>query len=275
MGNWARLVGGLGIVGLVGLFLYGRATAPRFPAREFTVLTFNVRSSLMADKGDRNWEERRPLALDLLTWKSPDIVGFQEVSPEQRRDLSSGLDDYRHVGSGRDADGGGEQCPIYWKEKGLVKEASGTFWLSPTPSRPSRGWDAQLPRICTWVRYSDFTVFNAHLDHAGRESRRQSLRLIRGRARGSVVILGDFNDAQSAPALEPVDDLVDAYAQVHPRERPTFHNFQGAQAQEGHRIDFVFVSPDLEVVSAQVVDYESKVSDHYPVLVRFRQKASP
>lgn len=266
---------GLFSLSLVGILVYARSQGPRFPAREFSVMTFNLRNSRLGDTGTLAWEARKPLAMDLLTWQGPDIVGFQEVSRVQRSDLSHALSDYDHVGAGRDGGGQGEQCPIFWKRDRLEKLASGTFWLSSTPLQPGVGWDAQLPRICTWVQYSGLTVFNAHLDHAGPESRRQSLKLIRGLVRGPVVVMGDFNDAQGSLALEPVDDLVDAFGRAGSSPQETFHNFYGKPEEEGARIDFIFVSPDIEVLSADVVDSEARASDHYPVMVRMRQKASP
>ena len=49
----------------------------------------------------------------------------------------------------------------------------GTFWLSPASAVPSKGWDAALPRICTWGQFRDkgtgfvFYFFNTHFDHMG------------------------------------------------------------------------------------------------------------
>src|SRR3546814_10516417 len=36
--------------------------------------------------------------------------------------------------------------------------ASGTFWLSQTPDRPGKGWDAAYPRIASWARLRDRTA---------------------------------------------------------------------------------------------------------------------
>ncbi|OAV64567.1 hypothetical protein Barb4_03996 [Bacteroidales bacterium Barb4] len=30
---------------------------------------------------------------------------------------------------------------------------SGHFWLSEVTDRPNKGWDAALPRICTWGEF--------------------------------------------------------------------------------------------------------------------------
>lgn len=267
----------LGYLGLTQL-----AFVPRKPL-EFGVMTFNVRSSQMRDKGPRSWAQRRPVALAMVEQQGADIVGFQEVSGTQRRDLEAGLPGYTARGLGRDGRDQGEQCPLFWKSRFTALD-SGTFWLSPTPNVPSTGWDASMRRICSWVRFSEFTVFNTHLDYAGPESRRQSLRMIRRRAKGSIIVLGDFNDRESSHALDPVDDLVDVYERMHPRvalgihevrparDETTYTAFKGSD-RVGARIDFILVSPDLEVISAEIVESTGDVlaSDHSAVMAHLRK----
>src|SRR3546814_16762451 len=63
--------------------------------------------------------------------------------------------------------------------------AAGTFWLSQTPDRPGKGWDAAYPRIASWARLRDRTasqtllVVNTHFDHVGQVARVESAKLIR------------------------------------------------------------------------------------------------
>ena len=51
--------------------------------------------------------------------------------------------------------------------------AFGSTWSA------SKGWDAALPRVCSWVQLRDkrmnelLWVFNAHFDHQGEEARRK------------------------------------------------------------------------------------------------------
>ena len=37
---------------------------------------------------------------------------------------------------------------------------SGCFWLSETPDKPSVGWDAKYPRICSWAQLQDRNTGN-------------------------------------------------------------------------------------------------------------------
>ena len=32
---------------------------------------------------------------------------------------------------------------------------SGNYWLSETQDKPSFGWDAQLPEVCSWAKLKD------------------------------------------------------------------------------------------------------------------------
>jgi endonuclease/exonuclease/phosphatase family metal-dependent hydrolase len=57
----------------------------------------------------------------------------------------------------------------------------GDFWLSQTPDKPSKGWDATCcNRICSWGKFKEvksgktFYFFSVHFDHQGVEARRQS-----------------------------------------------------------------------------------------------------
>lgn len=253
-------------------------SSPGSLPQEFRVVTFNVHNSEMNDTGARAWAQRRPIARSMLMQLDADIMGLQEVSSEQRQDLDYDLIGYRSVGQGRLHDGQGEQCPIYSRQD-LTIEAEGMFWLSPTPLEPSIGWDAQLPRICTWIRYPGLSVFNAHLDHLGTESRRQSLLLIRRLSKGSAVIMGDFNDREGSPALQPVGDLIDAFRALHPSIEPrkgnTFRAFDKGR-RTGQRIDFVFITPDLQPLQAELVRARGRVrpSDHRALTVRLKRRNS-
>ncbi len=268
------------ISGLLAIAVYSEVSKSNEPLQDFSVMTFNLRSSDMNDPGLSAWSYRKPVALDLIHDYHPDIVGMQEITPTQRQDLDQDLVNYWSVGIGREPDNKGEQCPVYLKN-GPQAIDHGTFWLSETPNVPSIGWDARMPRVCTWVKYPGLTIYNTHLDYAGPEARRKSLALIRRHASGSAIIMGDFNDNEGSTALEPVSDFVDAYQSVNPHSTPgaediaenaTYHAFQGDN-HASPRIDFILVSPDLEVRNAEIVKSTGPVfpSDHYPVLVHLHK----
>jgi endonuclease/exonuclease/phosphatase family metal-dependent hydrolase len=80
----------------------------------------------------------------------------------------------------------------------------GFFFLSETPDIASKGWDANLNRICMWGKFKDkknkktFFVFNTHFDHIGVIARENSAALVTEKikllaGKYPVFCLGDFN----------------------------------------------------------------------------------
>ena len=65
---------------------------------------------------------------------------------------------------------GDEFNPIYYKKSKLSVYASGTFWLSDTPTKKSKISGSSYYRICTWAcfqvkgKQEYILVFNTHLD---------------------------------------------------------------------------------------------------------------
>ena len=127
------------IFSLAVLQLHGQAP--------IAVLTYNIRFDNPADGADA-WPERRDHLAAQLRFYNPDVFGIQEGLHRQVEYLSEQLPDFQRVGGGRD-DGkeAGEYSALYFHKSRFGLLESGTFWLSETPDRPSKGWDAALPRI--------------------------------------------------------------------------------------------------------------------------------
>ena len=248
------------------------------------VMTFNIRYDTASDGADR-WDLRKDQVAGVIASRRPDVVGLQEAKHHQLQWLLGALPEYASVGVGRD-DGqtAGEYAAILYRRERFAVTQSGTFWLSPTPEVPgSKGWGASLPRICTWARLVEsatgqaFYHFNTHLDHLSEPARENGLALIAQRIAerdpaDPAVLTGDFNAEETSRALavllsdgSPVP--VDAYRTVHPEESAagTFHGFSGHPSE---RIDYVLLSPEWQVRSAEIVrDSRSGryPSDHFPV----------
>ena len=98
---------------------------------------------------------------------------------------------YDYIGVGRD-DGkrAGEHSAIFYRTDKFEVLEHGDFWLSEITDRPNKGWDAVLPRICTWGEFRDkqtgftFLFFNLHMDHVGVQARAESAKLILGEDQG-------------------------------------------------------------------------------------------
>lgn len=258
-------------------------------------MTFNIRLDLASD-GPNAWPHRGAMVAALIEREAPDVLGLQEVLLNQKRDLEAALPHYEMIGAGRD-DGreAGEFSPLAWRRDRFKLLRSGTFWLSPTPDTPGKGWDAAFPRIATWAMLRDkasgrrIRVLNTHFDHVGREARLNAATMITrwvaegpGRALPTIV-LGDFNaDSRSEPYQRLTGgraaDLRDA--RIATRTPPygppgTFTGFDIAAAPE-LPIDHIFVTPAFLVQSYAVITQHwggRLPSDHYPVIADLRLAA--
>jgi endonuclease/exonuclease/phosphatase family metal-dependent hydrolase len=251
-------------------------------------MTFNIRLDTASD-GANAWPYRKDIVSQTIAYHEPDVIGFQEVLLNQKQDLEAALPSYRFAGVARD-DGRtkGEFSPLAWKTARFEAVESGTFWLSPTPDTPSKGWDASLPRIASWALLQDrrtgqrIRVLNTHFDHVGEEARRESAAQIAAWAKRyrdageAVLVMGDFN---AAPSSAPIQILADpgrsglANTRTISRSPPygptgTFTAFDITRNAD-EPIDHIFVSEGLGVIRHATITQHwggRLPSDHYPVL---------
>ena len=265
-------------------------------SRSVRVMTYNIRLDLPSD-GPNGWVHRAPNVAALVTRETPDIFGMQEVLVNQKRDLAAALPAYRMVGVGRD-DGRnkGEFSPLAWRHERFDLVRSGTFWLSPTPEIPGKGWDAAYPRIATWAVLRErrsrrlLRVLNTHFDHAGEMARRNSAAMLakwvsEGPDRAlPTIVLGDFN---ADPSSEPYRRIAEDHAaglrdaRVISQTRPygpagTYTGFDITEAAASP-IDHIFVTASIDVAAYAVITQHwggRLPSDHYPVIadLRFRSR---
>lgn len=264
------------------------------------VMTFNIRYDGGAKSDAPNaWNStgkghRRDLALRVLDETDADLIGMQEVLPNQRKDLEEHLEGYAAYGVGRD-DGQelGEQCLIFARKERFEVKDSGTFWLCDTPDKAgSKHPDAACVRIASWMKLADrkaegreLWVVNSHWDHVSQRAREQAAEVIREQLTKKVkgaplVLMGDFNafeDTAEITGLLAADEMVqltDAYRKVHPKRTGEEASFQGFTTRtRGSRIDYIMTSPHFDPTTAKIVttSYEGRVpSDHYPVLVEMK-----
>lgn len=242
-------------------------------AQSLNVASYNVRLLTDADyKSGNGWSQRVDCLCDVIRFSDFDIFGAQEVRYEQLSDMLYRLQDYDYVGVGRD-DGaqGGEYSPVFYKKERFTLLDSGTFWLSETPDKVSKGWDAKCRRVCSWGYFKDkvsrkkFWFFNLHMDHIGIVARRESAKLVVARIaemcgkNASVVLTGDFNVAQDNEIYGIFADcgfLKDSYEVAEFRFAPTgtFNSFK-PQNFTTRRIDHIWVSDNARVDRYGVLTY--------------------
>ena len=260
------------------------------------VLSFNIRYNNPND-GENSWPNRSERVKNFLWSESADIIGFQEVLHNEVLELDHALFNYnfsqrqyKRVGVGReDGETKGEYSPIYFNLNRFSLVKSKTVWLSETPTKPSKGWDAACERIATFALLFDeelndtLLVVNAHWDHVGVVARQESAKLILKEIEGftsiqNIIFMGDLNCAPEDPALRKIRaEFSDAGIGISSKVG-TFNNFERAANPKAPRIDYVFYKLEkLGFHSYKVGNTdvnEPLLSDHFPIVVEFEKMNS-
>jgi endonuclease/exonuclease/phosphatase family metal-dependent hydrolase len=284
MRRYARL----NLVRLLALLLSVLVTASDASAGNhapINVATYNLRLNTPAD-GPNVWALRSEAVKALVRYHEFDLFGTQEALPEQIKDLEA-LSEYANVGVGRD-DGknAGEHSTIFYRHARFALLAHGDFWLSETPDRPSKGWDARCcNRLATWVRLRDkitgktLLAVSVHFDHEGEVARRESAKLLLSWLKkqdvgDAIIALGDFNstpDTVQIVAMKAALRDARTVTQTPPYgPLATFNDFKFGVAPE-KLIDYIFLGPKIRVLKYAVLtdsNGERYPSDHFPVLAR-------
>ncbi|MBC7591313.1 MAG: endonuclease/exonuclease/phosphatase family protein [Salinibacterium sp.] len=268
--------------------LIGRVEPP-----ELHVMTWNIRRRMPrpARNSPDRWTHRAPALRHLLATEQPAILGAQEALPDQTEFVAHSLGrHYRWFGNGRDSDGTGEGCPIFYDTRRIQLLQWTQVALSDTPRIPgSRGWGNRIPRILVWALFTDlatgveFRMLNTHLDHQSRRARVRSGDMLRQLVDGSsspAIVTGDFNtsvDTTPYNALMLDGTVKDAWLTADTQLTKawgTYPNYREPQLGR-KRIDWILTSSDVDVrsigINPATLDAVAG-SDHLPVqaVVRLR-----
>ncbi len=259
---------------------------PAAEARDLRVMSFNIRYPSPDDGPDR-WEQRAPIAIDMIRAEDPDVIGTQELYQRQGDAIVAALPAFRWFGRDRRGAHADEHMGIFYRSDRLRLVRSGDFWLSDTPDKVgSSSWGVDLPRMVNWGVFETrggkpqrFVLFDTHFAHRDIDdaARRKSAELLVSRIPAiagtlPVVVTGDMNATPDSAAYAAfAGTLRDAWTTAPTREGPeqTFHAFTG---KADRRIDYVFTR-GFTAVSANVVPYNRAgryASDHFPVVVTLR-----
>ncbi len=245
-------------------------------------MSFNV---LTGRNDENDWPYRKTFVSDIIKKYEPDTIGLQEAHIGWMKYLESALDGYCYAGVGRD-DGkiGGEFTPVFYNSKNVELLKQDTFWLSETPEKPSKGWDApKWNRICTYAVLKDkktnkkFVHMNTHLDNDGIEARKKGAELIVKKSDElfpdlPIILTGDFNDNPESEAYKTIisgrfeDARISSGSSDNTK---TYHGFDLINEDEKQLIDFIFVKNSAKAVSYKCITDEiegRRPSDHYPVI---------
>ena len=213
------------LIALVAIVFCGCQS--NYQPTSITVASYNLRNANGGDSINGNgWGQRYPVIAQIVQYHDFDIFGTQECFIHQLKDMKEALPGYDYIGVGRD-DG---------KEKG-------DFWLSETPDMPSKGWDAVLPRICSWGHFKckdtgfEFLFFNLHMDHIGKKARVESAFLVQDKMkelgkgeRNYHKEIGEFIDKYVNVKLITVGTLARYIAQNSKHISKSFPNNKGVAA---------------------------------------------
>ena len=217
--------------------------------------------------------------------------------------IASKLPEHGVIGRSREVNPEvGEAMTIFYKkERWKIDDTDQeTFWLSDTPDVPGSKTDpkAGCPRTVTAVLFHELQdgqptgrriyVYNTHYDHMSEEARQRGAKqlmeriAVRKNKDVPVIVMGDMNCGEHSPAIRymkgdsmtldekewtPPCKLVDTFRELHPdaTDVGTFNSFR---APGKDKIDYIFVSPGLKTISAEIIRTQRDgryPSDHFPI----------
>ena len=245
------------------------------------VMSYNIRLGSADDKTN-SWALRYTATEEMLKDQKPDVFGVQEALVYQVAFIED-ICGYESVGVGREnGKKEGEHMSIFWNKKTVKMLKWGTFWLSETPEKPSKGWDAECFRTATWALMKDkktgkkFYFVNTHLDHKGTEAQKNGLKLIVDRIAEinpdglPMVLTGDFNIEPKNPALKDLDACMQSARKI--AVKTDDHATYNGWGKSSTMIDYIYVSgfsscPEYQTVTKRYEDRKF-ISDHYPIFAR-------
>lgn len=253
-------------------------------------MSFNIRYDQPKD-AEQNWHNRKENVIRMLNFYDLDIIGMQEVLVSQLNYMKEHLPEYGVVGVGRnDGKEKGEFSPVFYRKDRFKMVKTETFWLSDTPDKVSKGWDASLPRIATWTILQDKNTgkevlfINTHFDHRGVQARIESAKLLKSKIlllaeERPVILTGDFNSVPDSEAIKHLTDpndinsLSDSKKEAKLQYGPnwTSGGFDTKPFAERNVIDYIFVK-GISTVHRYAVFTEKLneicLSDHSPVFAQ-------
>ena len=262
-----------------------------FAQNSIDVMSYNIRLG-SADDGENHWNIRKDKLKDLINYYEADFIGMQEAQKQQIEYLLENNSLYGFLGKPRDEGENSEfSCIFYLKNKYKVLQQD-TFWLSETPEKSTKSWDAAYPRIVTYGLFENIKtkkkiwVLNTHFDHVGVVARQKSAEIIlkkikqlQGKQNLPVVLTGDFNSFKTDTWMQPLlNNLQEAssHSITKPYGGTATWNAFNFKEKPVDQIDFIFSSKNNTVIKKfrTITDfYDFKYpSDHLPIISRIELK---
>lgn len=246
------------------------------------IATYNIRLDTTQDQ-DWSWAARAFHVCELLAFHQWDIIGLQEVRPNQKEDLMKLP--YTMTYYEREGDGSDEGLVLLSDPCFTIKD-QGFFWLSDTPNVSSIHPEAGCKRIAMWVVYQKgqeppFLVINTHLDHISESARYEGMRVLLQElqdkiARYQTILLGDFNalpDERVHTLLKGFTDVKELTSQYY-GPKGTFQDFDYTRAwSDLEEIDYIYAKGfSVSKVGCVTDSCDQRFpSDHFPLVATVTQ----
>lgn len=254
--------------------------------RDIQVATYNVRTDTDFDQ-DWSWDYRKEQVIELINYHNWDILGVQELRPNQVADFCR-LVDYSSFTREREGDNSDEGLGIYYKKESFDCLDEGFFWLSDTPFESSIHPEAGCKRIALWIVLQDkksqqeFLVINTHLDHISEQARQMGMKVLLEVLDEKIkvyptILLGDFNAERSEPLHTELKQIFD-----YPEDdknifrygpKGTFQDFNYEIAwKDLQKIDYILYKEMNCIKQGVLTDSCDRrfPSDHFPVVTTFK-----
>ena len=253
--------------------------------KEISVMSYNVRYLSAIDCAERSWFYRADLVTEIISSEKPDLIGFQEVTTEHKKYLTSHLKGYDFHIVYRDNSAAKEATVIAYRSDRFTLEDEGHFWLSETPSVMSKNWNSERFRDANYVVLTDkstgkkFAFYNTHLDAKSAEARDKGMGVLLSEMKNTgsvpVILTGDMNDYENSPMyLRAINSgLKDSLKVALTADIGNGTTWNAYSDKPSQRIDFCFVSDGIDVLSFKIntslIDGEYP-SDHFPIITKIR-----
>ena len=251
------------------------------------VMSFNVRYENGSD-GANSWSARAHGVYVMINEERPLIMGTQECKWSQRTGILGNCSAYGAIGVCRDDGNEGsssETVSIFYLKDSITIEKWGTYWLSDTPDKPSKGWDGACYRCATWAicrvvsSGKRFFCTNTHIDHQGSKAQSNGLALIEEKMselnpeRLPAVLTADFNMASDNIALSGINTSM-RNARKTSQMTDNLGTYHGFSSSSGSIIDHIYYSGFNTSIEFKTLtgswDGVTYISDHYPIYAILR-----
>ncbi len=228
---------------------------------QFTVLTYNIRYGRGLD--DVQDLDRTRAVLER---SHAQLIGIQEV--DNRNELRSGSINQSHY-LAKSLNMSYHYTPALNAQAQFGNAILTSFPMVKQDSilLPSSGTNedrsVSIAEVLVGAQPVTFMVTHLGLTQEERLEHVELIRTYLEKIATPVILVGDWNELPGSPAYKKITEVLLDVATECNQEQPTFPYLSRQKNEANVRIDFIFVTPEINVVDVEVIQNWS--SDHLPV----------